>query len=70
MNTSSTKGFLSMQNELIPGNAGLLDTIEALRWVQKHIGKFGGSKDHVTVMGHGAGAAIANYIMLSPLSEG
>ncbi|XP_065346735.1 carboxylesterase 4A-like [Cloeon dipterum] len=63
-------GFLSMQNELIPGNAGLLDSLEALKWVNKHISKFGGNEGHVTVFGQSAGASIANYLMLSPLAEG
>ncbi|XP_065344672.1 carboxylesterase 4A-like [Cloeon dipterum] len=63
-------GFLSMQNEMIPGNAGLLDTLEALKWVNKHISKFGGNKNKVTVSGQSAGASIANYLMLSPLAKG
>ncbi|XP_065350641.1 carboxylesterase 4A-like [Cloeon dipterum] len=63
-------GFLSLQNEIIPGNAGLLDALEALKWVNKHISKFGGNKGQVTVFGHSAGACIANYLMLSPLTEG
>ncbi|CAB3381660.1 Hypothetical predicted protein [Cloeon dipterum] len=63
-------GFLSMQNEIIPGNAGLLDSLEALKWVNKHISKFGGNKGQVTVFGHSAGACIANFLMLSPLTEG
>jgi len=59
-----------MQNEIIPGNAGLLDTVEALKWVQNHVGKFGGNKNKVTAFGQSAGAAIVNYLMLSPLSKG
>jgi carboxylesterase type B len=58
-----------MQDETIPGNAGLLDAIEALKWVQKHIEKFGGNKNQVTAFGQSAGAAIANFVMLSPLSK-
>ena len=38
----------------------------ALRWVQDNIESFGGNKDKVTVIGSGAGAAIAHLLMLIP----
>ncbi|KAJ6603222.1 Alpha/Beta hydrolase protein [Mycena vulgaris] len=37
-------------------NAGLRDQEFALRWVQKHISKFGGDPSQVTLMGESAGA--------------
>jgi carboxylesterase type B len=36
-------------------NAGILDQVFALEWVQKNIAKFGGDKTKVTISGQSAG---------------
>ena len=63
-------GFLSLEDEIAPGNLGLRDQNLALQWVQKHISNFGGDKDKVTVFGLSAGAQSTNYHVLSPRSKG
>jgi len=63
-------GWLTTADGEAPGNYGLQDQLLALRWVQQHIGAFGGEKDIVTLAGFSAGAASVNLLMLSPLSAG
>ena len=48
-------GFLTTGDSNAPGNIGMLDQVEALRWVQKYINKFGGDPDKVTIFGESAG---------------
>ncbi|XP_077566534.1 fatty acyl-CoA hydrolase precursor, medium chain-like [Stigmatopora nigra] len=63
-------GFISTRDEHVPGNFGLLDQIEALRWVQKHIENFGGDPASVTIFGESAGGVSVSLLLLSPLSNG
>ncbi|XP_077282972.1 juvenile hormone esterase-like [Arctopsyche grandis] len=63
-------GFLCMNNEDVPGNAGLKDQVFALRWVQRNIAKFGGDSENVTIFGESAGAASVQYLMMSPMAKG
>ncbi|XP_059486675.1 neuroligin-4, X-linked-like [Neocloeon triangulifer] len=50
-------------------NFGLLDQVAALQWVKENIAAFGGDPNSVTLMGHGTGAACANLLLVSPLSQ-
>ncbi|XP_047482665.1 venom carboxylesterase-6-like [Penaeus chinensis] len=63
-------GFLSTEDDVIPGNFGLKDQTLGLRWVQRNIANFGGDPRRVTLLGHGAGAASAHLQMLSSKSFG
>jgi para-nitrobenzyl esterase len=52
------------------GDYGLLDQLQALRWVRDHIMRFGGDPNRVTVMGQSAGALDITLLMASPLADG
>lgn len=52
------------------GNYGLLDQVQALRWVRENISHFGGDPGQVTVMGQSAGAVDVCLLMVSPLARG
>jgi len=52
------------------GNYGLLDQLQALRWVQQNIARFGGNPRNVAIIGESAGAADVNTLIASPLAKG
>uniref|UniRef100_A0A3B3Z6Y3 Carboxylesterase type B domain-containing protein n=1 Tax=Periophthalmus magnuspinnatus TaxID=409849 RepID=A0A3B3Z6Y3_9GOBI len=62
-------GFLSTGDQAAKGNYGLLDQIQALRWVKENIAAFGGDPNRVTVFGSGAGASCVSLLTLSHYSE-
>ncbi|KAG1730280.1 Alpha/Beta hydrolase protein [Suillus paluster] len=67
-------GFLATPEFTDPAygdfNAGLKDQIQALKWVQSYIRKFGGDPNKVTIAGHSAGAISAELHMITNRTEG
>lgn len=52
------------------GNYGLLDQIQALKWVRENIAAFGGDPGRISVMGQSSGAVDICLLMASPLARG
>ena len=63
-------GFLSTEDEVLSGNLGMKDQVEALKWVQRNIKAFNGDSDKVTLSGFSADGASVQLHYLSPLSKG
>ncbi|XP_022079595.1 uncharacterized protein LOC110973232 [Acanthaster planci] len=63
-------GFLSTEDKVAPGNYGLRDIVAALKWVNKYIGSFGGDPEQVTLQGHGSGAVLTHFLVLSEKAKG
>lgn len=70
----SVMGFFTLP-ELVEkngfaGNAGLLDQIAALKWVQGNIEEFGGDPEKVLIFGQSAGGMSVRMLLTSPLTKG
>ncbi|CAG5035979.1 unnamed protein product [Parnassius apollo] len=62
-------GFLCLGVEQAPGNAGLKDVVQGLKWIKENIARFGGDPNNIVLFGHGSGAAMVDLITLSPTAE-
>lgn len=58
-------GYLAVGSHR-PGNLGLLDQLEAFRWVQRNISAFGGDPGLVTAFGQSAGGDAVAHLMAVP----
>ncbi|XP_041980320.1 juvenile hormone esterase-like [Aricia agestis] len=63
-------GFLCLDTEDIPGNAGMKDQVAALRWIKKNIKSFGGDPNNITIFGESAGGVSVSFHLISPMSKG
>ncbi|XP_072048620.1 cholinesterase-like [Amphiura filiformis] len=62
-------GFLTTGDDASPGNYGMLDQVEALRWIKTNIQAFGGDHNRITIFGESAGAGSVSAHLFSPLSR-
>jgi para-nitrobenzyl esterase len=67
----SHPAFRDDENELdASGNFGILDQIQALKWVKENIDAFGGNPLSVTLGGESAGALDTLTLLISPKASG
>jgi para-nitrobenzyl esterase len=52
------------------GNAGVLDLVAALRWVQDNIAQFGGDPGNVTIFGESGGGGKVSVLLAMPAARG
>ena len=62
-------GFFTTFTEDFPPNRGMLDQVEAIKFVTEEITNFGGNPYAITLFGQSAGAASVSAHTLSPLSQ-
>lgn len=64
--SSPNLGFLSTNSAEIPGNAGLMDSVQALKFIKENIEYFGGDPNRITVFGQSSGAGMVSALVISP----
>ncbi|XP_046679564.1 esterase E4-like [Homalodisca vitripennis] len=63
-------GFMTTEDDVIPGNFHMKDQLMALKWVKENIAQFGGDVDSITLFGESSGAASTHLHTVSPASKG
>ncbi|XP_054023137.1 thyroglobulin [Dryobates pubescens] len=62
-------GFLSTGSSEVSGNAGLLDQLAALKWVQQNIASFGGDPSRVSLGADRGGADVTSIHLLTETAD-
>ena len=63
-------GFISTDDDLLPGNYGLWDQHLAITWVNDNIAAFGGDPSRITLMGVMTGAMSVGFQASYPMNKG
>jgi len=63
-------GYLPRDMNGTGGMNGILDQVEALKWVQQYISYFGGDPNQVTIFGESAGAQSVGMLNVLPQANG
>ncbi|XP_060526553.1 juvenile hormone esterase-like [Cylas formicarius] len=63
-------GFLSTEDDVVLGNAGLKDQLLAMKWTKNNIALFGGDPEKITIFGGSAGGISVGTHIVNPKSAG
>ncbi|XP_053618023.1 juvenile hormone esterase [Plodia interpunctella] len=58
-------GFLCLDDPRVPGNQGLKDQADALKWINENIGAFGGDNEEITIAGESYGGGSVDLHLYS-----
>nr|AWW17126.1 carboxylesterase E11 [Subpsaltria yangi]AWW17127.1 carboxylesterase E12 [Subpsaltria yangi] len=61
-------GYMSTEDDVVPGNNGIKDIVKALHFIQENIHSFGGNPNSVTLAGTSSGSAIVHLMYFSSLT--
>ncbi|CAO4371780.1 unnamed protein product [Caenorhabditis nigoni] len=62
-------GFFTTYTQSVQSNLGMLDQVQAMRWIKTEIVNFGGNPNQITVAGQDDGACAVSAHCLSPMSQ-
>ena len=52
------------------GNLGLLDVLQAVKWIKQNIESFGGDPNNITLFGQSSGSALVSLLLTMPEAQG